>query len=486
MVSPDRQFYLFLTLLVATSFATVYGTQSMRWYKIIIFILIGSVIGFQSLTQDTSQNWNWLHLVGLHKLSTGLALQLIYPSLICCLLVSVLAFLLRIPVALGPLFLLSHVGSIWALNNPDLPTVWSIMRTFILVNAVFPVLAACFTWSIYRIFIQAFLFAEPEDRFKRTLAWSPVFYAVCLAVASVAIIARIGLLHYKWSHATVLVASILTAILVSVLVYYAFRFFFQAYIKRKAFLRYPQEYALYLERPERSEQLDREARGLGPNNHNNINHVIPVNVAQVSTSNHLTTKRAEELFRPLLILMGVTTAVAVTHIEAGNLMNYLLLLNQFQVANKIDFWRPVFWASFVLLLAGRLTFSERICRAAGIEVIPELAPSQAFAIQMGTLATVALAANFQLTFLSAPILYLFSGLAAIGTVKSSQAAAESQLQPPDKPQASNKSLITARTGQVDNNTLPYRTSALNRVILFWIITALMAFISGTFVFFRKL
>lgn len=455
----------------------------MRWYKLVILILFGTIIGFNSVTQDTSQNWNWLHLVGLHKLSTGLALQIIYPSLICCILVSVTAFLLRIPVALGPLFLLSHVGSIWALNDSALPSVWSIMRTFILVNVVFPVLSACFTWSIYRIFIQAFLFSDPEDRFKRTLAWSPVFYAVCLAVASTAIIARVGLLHYKWSHAIVLLASGGTAIIVAFAVYFAFRFFFQAYIKRKAFLHYPQEYALYLERPERSEQLDREARGLGPGS--TINHALPINIAQTSTPNHLTTKRAEELFRPLLILMGVTTGLAVTHIEAGNLLNYLRLLNQFQVAKQVDLWRPVFWTSFFLLLAGRMTFSERICRVVGIEVIPELAPSQAFAIQMGTLTTIALAAHFQLTFLSAPILYLFTSIATIGTVKSSQSASEPQAVGLEKPQASNKSHITARTGPIDTITPPYRISVFYRVVLFWIITALIAFISGTFVFFRK-
>ncbi len=395
----------------------------------------------------------------------GNDLRVLYPSLISATLASVLAILLKYPVPLSPLILLSQMSSLWLMKSAEF-NFSSKLRLLAVVFLGLPVFAGSVTWLLHRIFLQAFLFSEPESRFRRTLAWSSFMYPISLAVAAAAVLPRVLIFRQNTDFPTVIWYSSIGAVLTGVAAYFAYKFLLKAVVKRKAFLKYPQEYALYLDRADHHERPDLEARGLGPSPQRSPS-TSSARQSNDPTPNLLHAKRSEEIFHPLLLIMSVATALSASFIEVVNLF---ALLRHFNSSLSIN--RGLLFIGAVVLLTGRLTLSKRVCRFAATGLISELAPSQAYAIQFGVLLTNVVAIYAGLAFISAPVFYWASSIAAIGITK------PEPLKLPDQTQPSNKSLQAGRTNAAPLQEESFRKREYGRLIIFWLLLCGVSFASG--------
>lgn len=316
---------------------------------------------------------------------------------------------------------------------------------------VLPVISACITWSLYRILIQGIMFSETDetnnnatnkDKFKNTLAWCGLIYPLSLALCVTGFA-----LKYVLNLSTVLRNNLLALSVFSIAtgVFYAlFKVFLRAWLKRRVFLLYPQEYAVYMERSEKVEQGDREARGLGPiqdyylpksyassaaaanasasysgvlsasistkqDANSIVIHSANTSMAVIAGKLAIASKRSEELFRPVTNFLSVATFSLFFAFESSILLSISLkTLARYRINTNFIFW------SFFLgaIVPGSIFMAKRLCIHVGREIIPNLKYSQAFAIQFAVLLTSVLALTLNSVVL-APSWYLLFSLAAV-------------------------------------------------------------------------
>ena len=197
---------------------------------------------------------------------------------------------------------------------------------------------------------------------------------------------------------------------------------------------FPQEYAVYMERSEKVEQGDREARGLGPiqdyylpKTTTTLNFSKPsqstkdtnstilqssggpkISPAVIAGKLAIISKRSEELFRPILNILSVVTLFTLTSFESRNV---LIIVNK-AVEEGEEPSSFLFWSAFLVILPGGLFLSRRYAIFLGRSIINDMRFSQAFAIQLGSLLTITLGL-FLHSIPLAPMWYLLFSIAAV-------------------------------------------------------------------------
>lgn len=339
----------------------------------------------------------------------------------------------KFPLPLDASFCAFFYGYLIDLDPNDATT--TLTRQLVLSYLILPTISGCFTWCIYRILIRGILFADPEEKFKRTLSWCGVIYPVAIST-SFTVIA----LKYYLSHHSALLKFIYGHVILVVsfgLAYALFKVFLRAWIKRRVFLMYPQEYAVYMERSEKVEQSDREARGLGPiqdyylppktgininltkssqsikdTNSTILQPTAPaISPAVIAGKLAIISKRSEELFRPILNLLSMVTLFTLTSFESRNV---LIIAHRALDSTKESLVPTplLLWSAFLFILSGGLLLSRRYAVFLGRNIINDMKFSQAFAIQLGTLLTITLGL-FLHSIPLAPMWYLLFSIAAV-------------------------------------------------------------------------
>ena len=335
----------------------------------------------------------------------------------------------KFPLPLDVSFCSFFFGYLFITND----SVVSLIRNLFISYLVLPVISGCFTWCIYRILIRGILFAEAEEKFKRTLSWCGVIYPTGLAVSTTVIS-----LKYFFSHFSPLNRYLwgLSVLFISFgLAYALFKVFLRALIKRRVFLMYPQEYAVYMERSEKVEQSDREARGLGPiqdyylpksatssslikqsqfskDTSSTIHQSSTISPAVIAGKLAIISKRSEELFRPILNILSIVTLFTLTSFESRTV---LIIVNKAIGDDPIPS-NFLFWSAFLFILPGGLFLSWRCAIFFGRSIINEMKFSQAFSIQLGCLLTITLGL-FLHSIPIAPMWYLLFSISAICSSK---------------------------------------------------------------------
>ena len=342
------------------------------------------------------------------------------------------------PLPLSPVFCLNFYGHfLKAVDATDAKIITGrigmknpasiLARSLVLSFIILPFISGCITWSIYRVFIRGVLFFDEENRFIRTLSWCGVIYPVAFSITVAALFLRFfastdSLLERGLYCFLILLSTLIIS-------YLFFRFFFKAWLKRRVFLAYPQEYALYLERSEKADQGDREARGLGPlkdhyqsrnqsssnsysttvvngnniltkqqkiNDPRNTNDKgssvqLPVSYSSSFTSVAVSAgkltlelKRTEELFRPILVILSISTLLSIFALESFNI---LVIIKNFDPKSQ-DFSSSFLCFIILIILTGSLVLSHRLSEFFGRNILIGMRPSQAFAIQIGVISAV--------------------------------------------------------------------------------------------------
>lgn len=328
-------------------------------------------------------------------------------------------------------------------------TVAILARSLVLSFIILPIISGCITWSIYRVFIRGVLFFDEENRFKRTLSWCGVIYPVAFSI-SVSVL----FLRFFASTDSILERGLYCFLIILstlILSYLLFRFFFKAWLKRRVFLAYPQEYALYLERSEKVDQGDREARGLGPlkdyyqsrcqsssdsygttvvtgnivtkqkiNEPRNTNDKVssvqfPVGYSSSFTSVAVSAgkltlefKRTEELFRPILVILSISTLLSIFALESFNI---LVIIRNFDPKSQ-DFSSSFLCFIILIILTGSLVLSYRLSEFFGRNILIGMRPSQAFAIQIGVISAITIGLLLHPLPLT-PMFYLIISIGAV-------------------------------------------------------------------------
>lgn len=296
---------------------------------------------------------------------------------------------------------------------------------------VMPVVSACFTWFTYRILILGIMNSDEEDRFNMTLSWCGIIYPTAIS-ASITILVLKLFLHSR-SFRTRTLLGCLVIIVSWILAFVFFKVFLRAWVKRRAFLMYPQEYAVYMERSEKLEQGDREARGLGPIKDYYLPKTSVANSTSASTNGAklplpstlslkdnnsavepvispaviagklaINFKRAEELFTPILNVTSVVSLFLFSSFESSNL---------YRIISRSINAKPSIWVVLPAILVGSLLLSNRHGQYLGRKIIPDMRLSQAFSIQLGVLLTLTLALLYSIPL--APMWYLLASIAAV-------------------------------------------------------------------------
>lgn len=306
-------------------------------------------------------------------------------------------------------------------------------RRLVLSYLILPVISGCFTWGIYRILIRGILFADAEEKFKRTLSWCSFLYPMTLATAATVISLKYFLSQYTPFYRIFYGISIL--FISFCLAYALFKVFLRAWIKRRVFLMYPQEYAVYMERSEKVEQSDREARGLGPiqdyylpkitigsppskdTNSTILQSGIMVpslSPAVIAGKLALISKRSEELFRPIVNIISLVTLFTFTSFESRNV--FIIVNRALEISHSQDHSVILFWSALLFILPGGLILSRRYAVFLGRNIINDMRFSQAFAIQLGSLLTITLGL-FLHSIPLAPMWYILFSIAAVCSIQ---------------------------------------------------------------------
>lgn len=360
------------------------------------------------------------------------------------------------------------------LFNSKTPRYTALIQNILLTYLVMPIISGCLTWCIYRILIRGVMFVDEEDKFRRTLSWCGLIYPLALATCVTVISLKYFLSSSAFAIRHLLAHCIL--FLSFALCYALFKVLIRAWLKRRAFLLYPQEYALYMERSEKVEQGDREARGLGPIRdyylpkasaasssvtkqsqsilENSATITLPsvISPAVVAGKLAITAKRSEELFRPILNIISIVTLFISVPFESQNVFSILKRVTTSYLSPTI-----LLWTVLLAIIPGCLVLSQRFANFLGRNIINEMRFSQAFAIQMGTLFTITLGLLLQSTPL-APSWYLLFSIAA---VSSSQSRPQTQSQ----------------NGTEGNNAPNFRYK-IRLILFFWSCSILFSGIMG--------
>jgi phosphate/sulfate permease len=420
---------------ILVSCATPIGSRSLHRRIIVAFILISTILTYIKLKNGHVPDSSWIKIIEEsleNDRDRGRDREVLAFAVITSTVFTVLSILSKFPLPLDVSFCSFFYGYLFIANGS---AAFPLTRSILLSYLILPIISGCFTWCIYRILIRGILFVDAEEKFKRTLSWCGVIYPSALAASSTTIA-----LKYFFSHFTPIYRFICGALVLFVsfgLAYGLFKIFLRAWIKRRAFLMYPQEYAVYMERSEKVEQGDREARGLGPiqdyylpktagtssnlskqsqtHSTKDTNSTIlqsnsgpTISPAVVAGKLALISKRSEELFRPILNVLSVTTLFTLTSFESRNV---LIIVNKAVGGGKLP--SPfLFWSAFLMILPGCLFLSRRYAVFLGRSIINDMKFSQAFAIQLGCLFTITLGL-FLHSIPLAPMWYLLFSIAAV-------------------------------------------------------------------------
>lgn len=342
--------------------------------------------------------------------------------------------------------------------------------TFFLSYLVMPVVSGCFTWLTYRILIRGVMYADEEDKFNMTLGWCGIIYPTALSAIFTIFTFKFFLYNSSFPAKTLL--GYLVIIASWIFAFVLFKVFIRAWIKRRAFLMYPQEYAVYMERSEKIEQGDREARGLGPiqdyyvpkiyvanststngtkapppsssSIKDNNSAIVPeISPAVIAGKLAISSKRSEELFSPILNLISIISLFLLSSFESSNL--YII------VSLSIDS-KPSIWFVLPAILVGTSILSNRHGRYLGRNIISEMTFSQAFSIQLGVLLTITLSLLHSIPL--APMWFLLAAIAAVCATN------------PDRSEQVLKQPSLHETGSEDEKGVSFRSKLL-LMVFFW-------------------
>ena len=333
---------------------------------------------------------------------------------------------------LDTIFVSFFYGYFTSLDTNDDETLFKwLPYTLVLSYLIMPVVSGCITWVVYRIFIRGVMYADEEEKFNRTLGWCGLVYPTALSAILTIFILKFFIYNTSFHTKTFLGYMIIIASWL--FSYVLFKIFIRAWIKRRAFLMYPQEYAVYMERSEKVEQGDREARGLGPIQDYYLPKISGANSASITTTasggvkqhqpsikdNYssvepaispaviagklaINAKRAEELFFPILNLISCASLFLFSAFDSVNLYRIVTLSIGVQ---------PSIWLVLLAILIGAGILFKRHGHFLGRSIIPDLRFSQAFSIQLGVLLTMTLALLHSIS--AAPMWYLLTSIAAV-------------------------------------------------------------------------
>lgn len=305
--------------------------------------------------------------------------------------------------------------------------------TFVITYVVMPLVSACLTWLTYRILIRGVMYADEEDKLNMTLGWCGIIYPTALSAAFTIFTLKIFI--YKINIFTKTFLGYVVFISSWVFLFVLFKVFIRAWIKRRAFLMYPQEYAVYMERSEKLEQGDREARGLGPiqdyylprfsvanstglsssgagkpplpssfsiKDTNSAIETPVISPAVIAGKFAINSKRAEELFSPILNVTCITSLFLLSSYESSNL---------YRIVSLSISYPPSAWLVLPVILVGAIFLSNRHGQYLGRSIISDMCFSQAFSIQLGVLLAITLSLLHSIPL--APMWYLLASIAAL-------------------------------------------------------------------------
>ena len=319
--------------------------------------------------------------------------------------------------------------------------------TFVMSYLIMPVVSGCFTWVIYRILIRGIMYADEEEKFNKTLGWCAIIYPTALSATFT--IFTLKFIIYKTSFHTKTFLGYMVIVASWIFAYVLFKVFIRAWIKRRAFLLYPQEYAVYMERSEKVEQGDREARGLGPIQDYYLPKISGANSTSATTSGAkpahqssfsvkdnysaiepaispaviagklaINAKRAEELFFPILNVISCSSLFLFSSFESSNL---------YRIVSLSIGGQPSTWFILIAVLIGAVILSNRHGQFLGRDIILDMRFSQAFSIQLGILLTMTLALLHSIPL--APMWFLLASIAAVCSTNPDKAKNQTSQQP---------------------------------------------------------
>lgn len=419
--------------------AVAIGSKSLNRRAIVIFTFFAIFITYFILRSKYStglQDNLWLSSLNDQQQQQHLEEEhvqdILGVSLCSAVVFASISLVSKYPLPLDTSFCSFFLGCIFS-TSTDLSAVYSHFKFLIISYLIMPMISGCFTWLIYRIFIKGILYADPEEKFRLTLSWCGFFYPLALA-ALVSACALINFIQPDSSFFYKIISGLLIFVGAYAFSHGLFKLFLRAWLKRRAFLLYPQEYAVYMERSEKVEQGDREARGLGPirdyyylpkssttsvkpnpsqsikDSNSAVLQISTISPAVIAGKLAIISKRSEELFRPINNFMAVVLLFLVSSFESFNLMAIV------KKATGLTGETPPFllWPALLLILIGGLIFSHRSGIYFGKNIIRDMRFSQAFAIQLGTLLTLTFVL-FLHTIPPAPMWYLLASVTAVST-----------------------------------------------------------------------
>lgn len=479
------------------STAAVLGSRTLSSRVVFIATLLSSMVGWWLVLSDGLRGRDyWFDNFFLHNTDPSQRLVMGTTSTLSAVAAALLSFFMNYPTPLGPIILVSISGFFLTANDNAENPLWQeirkhgkiggIVQAALLAYVLLPLLASWTAWAVYRLLIRWTLYGETEGQFRRTMSWTVVLYPVCIAVAAAAMLLRILAVRID-EHMLAVTFALGGAVCIAGLGYCLFRFFLRAGLKRHVFLKYPQEHAHYLERSERAEQGDREARGLGPTHDHysasqSASHSASQSVSRsleklpageslavAAGKTALNAKRSEQLFRPALIILALATETSCAFIETTTLIQLLKKLLYYHDNS----YPMLLYVAIIPLAMGRVLLSRGAVIFTSRNILPSMTPSQGFAIQFGVLVAMTLAFTLRISSHMSPLMCLVAAIIAVGAGSMGNA--------PDAPNsmvASSKRIMELISpSQSRQDYAAFRLTAA-KLLGFWLICALNAFIIG--------
>lgn len=462
----------FTFVLVLTACATVIGSRCLERRYIIFFTLLSIILTYYILKLDRpvgkqADLWYTLIRQTLFFSSSDNGQNVLSVAVIFASIFTLISIISKFPLPLDTYFCSFFGYNYFAVAQQPV----KLARTLTISYLVLPAISGCCTWLIYRILIRGILYADAEEMFKMTLSWCGLIYPAAVSATITAF--ALTYLFYSFQLTYKIASGLLVLFVSFALSYASFKIFFRAWIKRQAFLSYPQEYAVYLERSEKMEQGDREARGLGPiqnyylpkvssssSNPSPIirqsqsinldsNSMIPqpsiaISPAVIAGKMAIISKRSEELFRPITNFMSISLLFTFSSFESFNVMTIVNAALDSTVTDPF-----ILWPSIIAILIGSVFFSQRYGQYLGRSIIHDMKFSQAFAIQLGVLFTLTLVL-FLHSIPPAPMWYLLASISAVSssTTASSPVKADKDILNDSDPEVEERSSFRYKLGLI--------------------------------------
>ena len=486
-VRKTLSFSFMLILLVLISCASQIGSRSFHRRLLILFASISLIFTYFNLNNMHNNSFSntdtvWAINEDLLKLEiipySIFTISLFTASIFVC-----FSIISGYVLPLDTIFVSFFYGYFTSLTDQQydkLPIYLKKMPTTFMVSyLVMPAVSACITWFTYRILIRGVIYSDEEELFNRTLGWCGIIYPT--AISAVFTILALKFLIHNSNFGTKALLGYIVIISSWLFAYVLFKVLIRAWIKRRAFLMYPQEYAVYMERSEKVEQGDREARGLGPIQNYYLPKISGTNSSSLTTTGTkpirqfsisiidsnstvepvispaviagklaISSKRAEELFSPILNVISIVSLFFFSSFESSNLYSIVY----FSIQS-----RPSIWLVLIAILIGAAILSNRHGWFLGRSIISDMRFSQAFSIQLGVLLTMTVALLHSIPL--APMWYLVASIAAVCATNSDRSnnyLNHIHMQP---------TLLETDTADEEEEKGSYR-SKLCLLMLFWI------------------